>query len=97
MRLKDLIKEANDDGPVGSFISGFKQGKDLNFTGKANTAAPEKKKLSNKVGAVDLHIDRYQLTDLQLVMKAVLKGNINMLNTREIEAAREFLTQLNNS
>ena len=97
MRFKDFIKEANDDGPVGSFISGFKQGKDLNFTGKPTSAAQDKKKLTNKAGAVDLRIDRYQLTDLQLVIKAVISGNTNTLNTREIETAREFLTQLNNS
>jgi hypothetical protein len=96
MRLKDLIREANDD-IVGSIVGGWKKGRDLNFTGKPDAASPEKKKLTNKVGAVNLHIDRYQLTDLQLVMKAVLKGNINTLNTREIESAREFLTQLNNS
>ena len=97
MKLKEFIVEANDDGPIGSFIGGFKRGRDLNFTDKPSTAAPEKKKLSNKAGTVDLRINRYQLTDLQMVMQAVIKGNVNVLNTREIEVAREFLKQLNDS
>jgi hypothetical protein len=97
MRLKDFVIEADDSGPIGSFISGFKKGKDLNFTDKAPAASPEKKKLSNKAGTVDLQIDRYQLVDLQMVMQAVLKGNTNVLNTRQIQAAQELLTQLNNS
>ncbi len=95
MRVKDLVTEDNDDGPIGSFISGFKQGRDLNFTGKPNTDRPEKKKLSNKAGTADIQINRYQLVDLQMVLKAVLKGNTNILNSREIEAARELLKQLN--
>ena len=95
MRLKDLLVEANDDGPVGSFISGFKQGKDLNFTGKSNDSEPKQKKFTNKAGTADIRIDRYRLVDLQMVLKAVLKGNTNILNSQEIEAARELLKQLN--
>lgn len=95
MRVKDLLTEANDDGPVGSFISGFKRGRDLNFTGKSNEPAPEKKKFTNKAGTADIQINRYQVVDLQMVLKAVIKGNTNILNSQEIEAARELLKQLN--
>ena len=97
MRLKDLLVEANDDGPVGSFISGFKKGRDLNFTNQPNKTEPKKKTFSNKAGTVDLQINRYQLVDLQMVLQAVIKGNTNILNSREMEAARELLKQLNNS
>jgi hypothetical protein len=97
MRLKDLLVEANDTGPVGSFISGFKQGKDLDFSKQPNSSEPKKKTLTNKSGTVDIQINRYQLVDLQMVLQAVLKGNTNILNSQEIEAARELLKQLNNS
>lgn len=95
MRFKDLLTEDNDDGPIGSFIGGFKQGRDLNFTGKPSEPEVKKKKFTNKAGTADIQINRYQLVDLQMVLKAVLKGNTNILNSREIEAARELLKQLN--
>lgn len=97
MKLKEFITEANDDGPIGSFIGGFKQGRALNFTGKPSDAAPEKKKLSNKAGTADLRIDRYQINDLKYVMQAVIKGNTNSLSSQQIDSARELLKKLNDA
>lgn len=97
MRFKDLIAEDDDPGPVGSFIGGFKRGRDLNFTGKDEPTAQVKKKKSTTAGRAEIQVDRYQLNDLKYVMQAVLKGNVNTLSSAQIESARELLKQLNSA
>jgi hypothetical protein len=97
MRLKDLVMEL-DLNPGNAFSKGFKAGGDTvdkilspskwgQGPGPAGTKEPG--------AAKSLQLDPYQVKDAQVIIDAVIKGNVSALSKQQIDTARAILGQLN--
>ncbi len=95
MKLQELFEA--EIGSLDYYKDAWKKGRDLNFTGKDTPSKDSTVRKSNQAGKAELRVDRYQLNDLKYVMQAVLKGDVTVLSSAQIESARELLKQLNNN